>query len=87
MPREVVAKRAIEREYHERDDYDRENRVTRQNRKIERPDEACSLKTRCAVMEVISQIGNQEQERDDQRRDLARSMRGDVARPDERVTG
>lgn len=87
VTREVVTKRAVEREYHQRNNNRREDRVRRQDREVDGPHQSGALKTRRAVIEVIRQVRSQKQDRDAERRDLARTMRRDVSFSDEGVTG
>ena len=82
VPDEVMAKGAIKSERHERHDDDGENRVAGENREIEWAHPACSLKTRRAVVVVISEIGSEKQDRDDQCGYLASAMCGYIVRLD-----
>lgn len=56
VSREIVAKRAIKSERYKWDDHDGENRVTRQDRKVERAHPTGSLKTRGPVVIVINEV-------------------------------
>lgn len=83
MTREILAQSAIQSNDDEGDDHDRENRVRHEDREIDRAHNAGALKTRGAVMVVIDQIRGEKQCGDNERRDLARAMGGDISRPDE----
>jgi len=87
VTREIVAKRAIESERYEGNDHDCENRVTRQDHKVERADPTGSLKMRGAVVIVINEIRSEKEQRHHERRDLARAMSDNITRPNESVTG
>lgn len=61
--------------------------MTQQYGEIDRTDYAGPLKTRRTVMEVIRQIRSEKQDRNGERCDLARSVRGYVVFSYERITG
>ena len=58
----VVTKRAVESKKHERNDHDRENRVACEYREVDRANNAGSLETCSAVVEVVREIRRQKQQ-------------------------
>ncbi len=86
MPNEVESKSAIEGDYDEWNDYDSQDRVARQDKEVDGPDGARSLKSRRAVIKVISQVGDQKYDRYGQCSELARTMCGHVSRTNEHIT-
>ena len=86
MSHEVVANRAVERERDEWNDYDCENGMTSQDGEINRTSETRALKTRRAVVVVISEIGSKKEQRNDQCRYLASAMGCDIVRLDKSPT-
>ena len=57
----VVTKRAVESKKHERHDHNREDRVARQDREVDRANDARSLETCSSVVEVVCEIRSQKQ--------------------------
>lgn len=61
--------------------------MARQDGEVDRAHQSGSLKTRGAVVEVVSEIRREKQDRDYERRDLAGAMSHDVSRADKSVSG
>ena len=85
MSREIATQRAIESDDDKWNDHDREDRVRHEDREIDRANDAGALKACRAVVVVIDEIRSQKQYRNDECRELACAMSGDVSSSDECV--
>jgi len=83
MAREVPPQGTIESDDDKRNDHDREDRVRHEDSEIDRPNDARALKTCRAVVVVIDEIRSQKQCRNDEGRNLAGTMSGNVSSSDE----
>lgn len=86
MSREVLAQGAIESDDDEGNDHDREDRVRHEDREVDDSNDTRALKACGSVVVVIDEIRSQKQYRDDERRDLAGTMSGDVSSSNECVS-
>ena len=64
-----------------------QNRVRRQNHKVNRPHNSLPRELRRTVLRVIGQVGNEKQDRDAERGDLAITMGDYVPAADEQIAG
>ena len=87
VPPKLVPKRTVESKAHERHDYYRQDRVTHEDREIERADKPRSLKTCCAVVIVVCEIRSQEQERYYEGSNLTRAVSCYISSSNKRVSG
>ena len=83
---EVVAKRTVEGQRDKWNNHNREDRVACKDREVNRSRETGALKTRRAVVVVISEIGCEKQQRNYQCRYLTRTMCGNIVRLDKSPT-
>ncbi len=85
MPNEVTTRCPIDRQSDQRDNHDCENRVTRQDREVDRPNETLTRKPRSPMIVMVGEIRSDKQPRSTQRKDLARAMRPDASGANETV--
>jgi len=86
MSQEVAAQRPPQSHNHERHDQHRHERVRRQNCEIDWPRNSLSGESRGAMVRVIDNVRNQEQNGSRQRRKLATAMRQHATMTNEIVT-
>ena len=87
MTDEVETKGSIERDCDEGHYNYRKDRVSRQDREIQRTCQTGALKPRCSMVVVICEVRRQKERRYDQCGNLTSSMSGNFAPTDKRVSG